>query len=267
MSTYVIGDVHGCFIQFQRLLKRIKYSPNKDKIILTGDLVNRGPESLAMINFCLDHSNINTVLGNHDLYLLYLLSIDSKRGKLKKVVSAPNNKRIFKWLLSKPLFIKIKDIEKQRTFFITHAGIPEIWSPDKAYKLANETSNFLKKNPKRMLESMWGNHPNKWNDKLKDEARHRTIINYFTRMRFLRNGSEMDLKTTGTHAKKGFKPWFNYESHKYTDKNHYYIFGHWATLKGKTKNKHFVSLDTGCVWKGKLSAIRLEDLKKFSINY
>ena len=98
MSTYVIGDVHGCFKQFIGLLKKINYNKIKDRIILTGDLVNRGPESLAMLNFCMKDSNITTVLGNHDLYLMYLLSIHQGKGKLKKVVEAKNSKKIFKWL-------------------------------------------------------------------------------------------------------------------------------------------------------------------------
>ena len=108
MSTFVVGDVHGCFAQFLRLLDKMNFNPSEDKIILTGDLVNRGTESLAMINFCMANPNIQTVLGNHDLYLLYLLSVNKGKGKLKTIVEAKNSKKIYKWLISRPLFIKEK---------------------------------------------------------------------------------------------------------------------------------------------------------------
>ena len=265
MSTYIIGDVHGHFDHFQELLKKVKYSPTKDKIILTGDLVNRGPQSLAMLNYCMSSPSVKTVLGNHDLYLLYLMSIGKGKGKLKSIVAAQNRKKIFKWLLRQPLLIKIKSVETKNTFFITHAGIPEIWSPSKAQKLAREASNLLKKNPKNVLRAIWGDHPKTWADELRGEARVRIIINYFTRMRFTNNECKLDLKNTSLNPKKNFKPWFQYVSTKHEKKNYFFIFGHWASLNGKTRDKHFIGLDTGCAWKGKLTAIRLEDLKKFSI--
>ena len=109
MSTYIIGDVHGCFDQFIRLLKKINYDKQKDQIILTGDLVNRGPKSLDVLNYCLADKNITTVLGNHDLYLLYLMSIKQGKGKLRKIVKAENNKEIFDWLITRPLLIQISD--------------------------------------------------------------------------------------------------------------------------------------------------------------
>jgi len=267
MSTYAVGDVHGCFSQFLRLLDKIDYNPGVDKIILTGDLVNRGNESLAMINFCMSNPEIKTVLGNHDLYLLYLLSINKGKGKLKKIVNAKNNNKIYKWLLCRPLFLKKKDLISGNTFFITHAGIPEIWSPTKAQKLAKEVSNALKKNPKKFLESMWGDHPRTWNENLIGADRHRMIVNYLTRMRFINQAATLDLKNASADSSDNFKPWFNYNSQRYQDKKYYYIFGHWAALNGRTQNNHFIGLDTGCVWEKKLTALRLEDLRKFSVKY
>jgi|TARA_B110000503_G_scaffold65641_1_gene103100 bis(5'-nucleosyl)-tetraphosphatase (symmetrical) len=267
MSTYVVGDVHGCYSQFRRLLDKINYNPVKDKIILTGDLVNRGNQSLAMINFCMDNPGIKTVLGNHDLYLLYLLSINKGKGKLKKIINAKNHKKIYQWLLSKPLFIKEKDLKSGNTFFITHAGIPEIWSPHKAQKLAKETSDALKKNPSKFLASMWGNHPRTWSDSLEGSERHRMVVNYLTRMRFISPSATLDLKNTSAASSNNFRPWFQYDSKRHLDKKYYYIFGHWAALNGKTQNEHFIGLDTGCVWKGKLTAVRLEDLKKISVKH
>ena len=110
MSTYVIGDVHGCFEQFVSLLDKINYNSQEDKIILTGDLVNRGPESLAVLNYCMADRNITSVLGNHDLYLLYLMNINQGKGDLKTVVEAENNMQIFEWLITRPLLIEIPEL-------------------------------------------------------------------------------------------------------------------------------------------------------------
>tara|TARA_B100000674_G_scaffold177029_1_gene143291 strand:+ start:3636 stop:4442 length:807 start_codon:yes stop_codon:yes gene_type:complete len=265
MSTYVIGDIHGCFNQFINLLNKINYKKDVDKIILVGDLVNRGPDSLSVLNFCMADSNITTVLGNHDLYLLYLLSIDKAKGKLKEVVESNNNKKIFEWLKNKPFFIEFFEQSSKKTFYITHAGIPEIWSPTKAKQLATETSLILKKEPAKMLEIMWGDEPNRWEDKLDGQDRYRIIINYLTRMRFVGDNCILDMKNKGLKSSRGYKPWFNYKSKSHEKNKEYYIFGHWAALNGRTRNDHFIGLDTGCVWGNKLTAIRLEDKKLFQV--
>ena len=267
MNTYVIGDIHGSFKQFIDLLKKINYKQHEDKIILVGDLVNRGPESLAVLNYCMANPNITSVLGNHDLYLLHLMNIRKAEGSLKKVVEAENSEEIFKWLIKRPLMLEIFDQETDNTFFITHAGIPVIWPPKKAMKLALEVSSLLQDNPDDMLKKMWGNHPDKWSDELIGYDRYRIIINYLTRMRFVGDDCVLDLENTSKDATIGFKPWFHYKSNAHTKKNQYFVFGHWASLNGKTKNPYFIGLDTGCAWKGKLTALRLNDLKKISVNY
>ena len=267
MSTYVIGDVHGCFHQFINLLNKINYDTQKDNIILTGDLVNRGPESLAVLNYCMADNKITTVLGNHDLYLLYLMSINQGKGELKKVVEAENKKQIFEWLITRPLLLQISDQSTENTFIITHAGIPEIWSLKKAKDLAEEVSLALSNNASKILKTMWGNDPNCWNDALMGNDRYRIIINYLTRMRFLGNSASLDLENTSAKASKGYKAWFQYESESYKKMKRYYVFGHWASLKGQTNNPHFIGLDTGCVWEGELTALRLDDLEKISVKY
>ena len=267
MSTYVIGDVHGCFDQFIRLLEKINYDTSNDQIILTGDLINRGPKSLAVLNYCIADSNITTVLGNHDLYLLYLMSRKESKGKLKKVVESENNQKIFEWLIARPFILQIHVNATKNNFIISHAGIPEIWSVKKAQDLAQEISKALISNPSRILQSMWGNEPKSWDDTFIGNDRYRIIINYFTRMRFLDDSASLDLENTSTKASKGFKPWFNYESNCYKKMRRYYVFGHWASLKGRTNNPHFIGLDTGCVWEGELTALRLNDLKKISVKY
>ena len=267
MSTYVIGDIHGCFDQFTELLKRINYKKDKDKLILLGDLVNRGPDSLSVINYCMADSSIITVLGNHDLYLLYLLSIDKARGSLKEVVEADRNKQIFKWLLKMPLMLEIVDEVTGNSFLIAHAGIPEIWSPEKTKELASEVTSLLQKNPLKVLQSMWGDNPNQWNEELVNDERCRIIINYLTRMRFVDKNCKLDLKNNTVKASAGFKPWFKYSSKVHEEKKQYYVFGHWAALNGQTDDPHFIGLDTGCVWKGKLTALRLNDLEKISVDF
>ena len=265
MNTFVIGDIHGSFKQFIDLLKKINYKQHEDKIILVGDLVNRGPESLAVLNYCMANPNITSVLGNHDLYLLHLMNIRKAEGSLKKVVEAENSEEIFKWLIKRPLMLEIFDQETDNTFFITHAGIPEIWPPNKAMKLALEVSSLLQDNPDDMLEKMWGNQPDKWSDKLIGYDRYRIIINYLTRMRFVGDDCVLDLENTSKDATIGFKPWFHYKSKSHEENKEYYIFGHWASLNGQTNNPHFIGLDTGCVWGNALTAIRLEDKKYFQI--
>ena len=267
MSTYVIGDVHGCFDQFIRMLDKIEYDSQLDKIILTGDLVNRGPESLAVLNYCIANKNITSVLGNHDLYLLYLMSINKGKGDLKTVVGAKNNMQIFEWLITRPLLIQISDQSNKNKFIITHAGIPEIWSIEKALELAQEVSMALTSNPSKILKTMWGDDPKIWRESLEGNERYRIIINYLTRMRFLGDAASLDLENTSIKAKKGFKPWFDYDSESYQKMNQYYVFGHWASLNGQTNNSHFIGLDTGCVWKGKLTALRVDDLEKISVQY
>ena len=267
MSTYVIGDVHGCFDQFIKLLKKIDYDSTKDQIILTGDLVNRGPKSLAVLNYCMADKNITTVLGNHDLYLLYLISIKKGKGKLKEILEAENIKQIFEWLITRPLLIQISNQSTNNTFIITHAGIPEIWPLEKAQALADEVTEALANNSSKILKAMWGDDPKSWNESLTGNEIYRIIINYFTRMRFLGNDASLDLRNTTTNASKGFKPWFHYESASYKKMNQYYVFGHWASLNGQTNNPHFIGLDTGCVWKGKLTALRMDDLEKISVKY
>ena len=267
MSTYVIGDVHGCFDQLISLLDKIDYNRQQDKIILTGDLVNRGPESLAVLNYCMADRNITSVLGNHDLYLLRLMHMNQSTDDLKEVVEAANNKQIFEWLITRPLLIEISDQSTQNKFIITHAGIPEIWSPEKAKDLAEEVSIALTDNTSKILKTMWGDRPNSWNESLAGNDRHRIIINYLTRMRFLGNAASLDLKNTSINPSVGCKPWFRYKSESYKKMKQYYVFGHWASLNGQTNNPHFIGSDTGCVWEGSLTALRVDNLEKISVQY
>ena len=266
MAHYVIGDVQGCYSELQALVKKIKFNPNKDKIIFAGDLVNRGHQSLEVMEFCMRHKgSIKAVLGNHDFYLLYLIEHQKKNKSLKKVLDSKNIQKYHSWLKKLPLLLEIKIKETKETFWISHAGIPYIWDIRMAKKLSKEIQTGMKDDSFKILENIWGDTPKTWNSDLKGYKRSRTIINYFTRMRFLGKDGSLKLKAKKNKADEMHVPWFN-QTIKNLKENQYIIFGHWAALEGKTKLTNIIGVDTGCVWGNKLTAIRLEDRKLFQIN-
>ena len=265
MAHYVIGDVQGCYSELQALVKKIKFNPNKDKIIFAGDLVNRGHQSLEVIEFCMRHKgSIKAVLGNHDFYLLYLIEHQKKNKSLKKVLDSKNIQKYHSWLKKLPLLLEIKIKETKETFWISHAGIPYIWDIRMAKKLSKEIQTGMKDDSFKILENIWGDTPKIWNSDLKGYKRSRTIINYFTRMRFLGKDGSLKLKAKKNKADEIHVPWFN-QTIKNLKENQYIIFGHWAALEGKTKLTNIIGVDTGCVWGNKLTAIRLEDRKLFQV--
>ena len=265
MAQYVIGDVQGCYSELQALVKKIKFNPNKDKIIFAGDLVNRGHQSLEVMEFCMRHKgSIKAVLGNHDFYLLYLIEHQKKNKSLKKVLDSKNIQKYHSWLKKLPLLLEIKIKETKETFWISHAGIPYIWDIRMAKKLSKEIQTGMKDDSFKILENIWGDTPKIWNSDLKGYKRSRTIINYFTRMRFLGKDGSLKLKAKKNKADEMHVPWFN-QTIKNLKENQYIIFGHWAALEGKTKLTNIIGVDTGCVWGNKLTAIRLEDRKLFQV--
>ncbi|MDA7702624.1 symmetrical bis(5'-nucleosyl)-tetraphosphatase [Gammaproteobacteria bacterium] len=265
MAHYVIGDVQGCYSELQALVKKIKFNPNKDKIIFAGDLVNRGHQSLEVMDFCMRYKgSIKAVLGNHDFYLLYLIEHQKKNKSLKKVLDSKNIQKYHSWLKKLPLLLEIKIKETKETFWISHAGIPYIWDIRMAKKLSKEIQTGMKDDSFKILENIWGDTPKIWNSDLKGYKRSRTIINYFTRMRFLGKDGSLKLKAKKNKADEMHVPWFN-QTIKNLKENQYIIFGHWAALEGKTKLTNIIGVDTGCVWGNKLTAIRLEDRKLFQV--
>ena len=265
MAHYVIGDVQGCYSELQALVKKIKFNPNKDKIIFAGDLVNRGHQSLEVMEFCMRHKgSIKAVLGNHDFYLLYLIEHQKKNKSLKKVLDSKNIQKYHSWLKKLPLLLEIKIKETKETFWISHAGIPYIWDIRMAKKLSKEIQTGMKDDSFKILENIWGDTPKIWNSDLKGYKRSRAIINYFTRMRFLGKDGSLKLKAKKNKADEMHVPWFN-QTIKNLKENQYIIFGHWAALEGKTKLTNIIGVDTGCVWGNKLTAIRLEDRKLFQV--
>ena len=265
MAHYVIGDVQGCYSELQALINKIKFNPSKDKIIFAGDLVNRGNQSLEVMEFCMKYKgSIKAVLGNHDFYLLYLIEHQKKNKSLKKVLESRNIQKYHSWLKKLPLLLEVKIKETKEIFWISHAGIPYLWDMRMAKKLSKEIQAGMKDDSYKILENIWGDTPKIWNPDLKGYKRSRTIINYFTRMRFLGRDGSLKLKAKKNKADEIHIPWFN-QTIKNLKDNQYIIFGHWAALEGKTKLTNIIGVDTGCVWGNKLTAIRLEDRKLFQV--
>jgi len=265
MATYVIGDLQGCLTQLVELLEQIHYQPEMDKLWFAGDLTTRGPESLETLRFIKSlGDNAIIVLGNHDLHLL---AVAHGHGKLKRgdtlteILTASDRDDLMDWLRQQPLF----HYDKKFNVAMAHAGIPPCWDLDTTQALAKEVENKLQSDSvDEYFSAMYGNTPNKWRSDLKGMDRLRSITNYLTRMRFCNAKSKLDLKSKEgiNTAKKGYEPWFNYPLQ--LPEGCHVVFGHWAALEGNTEKDHIHALDTGCVWGGSLTALRLDDMQRFS---
>ena len=267
MATYVIGDVQGCYDELQLLLKKINFNRKNDKLIFAGDIINKGPKSLETINFIISlGKSAKVVLGNHEILFLaisYNYLPDNNKNTFDDILSSDNLKKIQNWLCNQSILINIDN------YFITHAGIPHIWSPKKAIKRANELELVLKNETTRklLLANLFNNETIKWHKELEGLERWLYILNYFTRMRIISKNGELNLKYSSTieNIPKGFKPWFNLQ-HKKFKPEHKVIFGHWASLKGSTNIESAIAIDTGCVFGNKLTCYCIEEQKKYSIN-
>jgi bis(5'-nucleosyl)-tetraphosphatase (symmetrical) len=259
VATYAIGDVQGCYDSLMALLDKIKYDDNQDTLWFAGDLVNRGPKSLKTLRFIkgLGDKAIS-VLGNHDLHLLalyYNKSNAKKSDTLAATLNASDNEELMNWLRFQPLVHHDESLNA----LMVHAGIPPKWSAQKARKRSLEVEQFIQSTDfKQFFKVMYGNRPDQWDKSLKGMERLRIIVNYFTRMRFCTQDGQLDLLTKEglNHQPKGFSPWFELDRKA---KDTRLFFGHWAALEGQVDEDNVFALDTGCVWGGKLSAIRIED--------
>ena len=267
MATYAIGDVQGCYRELRLLLQKVSFNPSKDKLWFVGDLVNRGPDSLSVLRFvkALGKRAI-VVLGNHDLHLLAVhFGEQTPRASdtFNEVLKAQDREDLMNWLRTR----KILHRSKKLGFCMTHAGIPIIWSEKKARALAKEVQFVLRSNHcGYFFRHMYGNYPSFWTDSLQGMARLRVITNYFTRMRLINGIGELELVYKGgvDELPDGFIPWFCPYREKPPKRE--LIFGHWAALNGKTNVPRVHALDTGCVWGRSLTAMRLEDKKRFSVS-
>ncbi|EPJ53198.1 MAG: bis(5'-nucleosyl)-tetraphosphatase, symmetrical [Osedax symbiont Rs2] len=260
MSTYVIGDIQGCFAELQLLLQKVQFS-SRDQVWFVGDLVNRGPDSLKTLRFIKNlGSAAKVVLGNHDLHLLavYFANARLKRSDtLSETLSATDCEELMLWLKAQPLL----HYDQQLNAIMTHAGVPASWSLEQAQSRAREVEEKLQgDNYTEYFQQMYGNQPDLWSDNLQGMERLRCITNYLTRMRFCSQSERLELNYKGEigNHPSGFQPWF--ELHHNNDKSPLILFGHWAAIMGQTGQSNILALDTGCVWGEHLSALRLEDL-------
>ncbi len=266
MTTYAIGDIQGCFAEFETLLKKIEFNQQTDTLWFTGDLVNRGPRSLDTLRFIKALGDKHTtVLGNHDLHLLAVAHgapQHSEGDNLKDILQASDKDELLDWLCHRPLLYH----DKATQFVLVHAGLAPAWSLSKASALALEVESVLQGESKAFfLSHMHGNQPDHWDDNLTGINRLRCIINYLTRMRFCYADGRLDLTYKGEIAGKPneLMPWFDAPNR--VNRNEKIIFGHWAALNGKTRFPHLHALDTGCVWGNCLTAMRIEDGQRFSV--
>lgn len=265
MSTYAIGDIQGCFTSLCLLLDRCRFNPNQDRLWFVGDLVNRGPRSLETLRLIRGlGTNVTAVLGNHDLYLLMVAyGAIKKRGAddtLDPILAAPDREELLTWLRHLPL------CHTEGQFALVHAGILPEWSVKKARKLSQEVEIELRsQNFKSFLKDLWGSEPTRWSDKLKGIERLRMIVNVMTRMRFCHTDGTLNFKAKGplSKAADGLIPWFQLPKRK--SSKHTLVVGHWSAL-GLRLEENLLALDTGCLWGGKLTALRLEDRRLFQVD-
>ncbi|GHD70967.1 symmetrical bis(5'-nucleosyl)-tetraphosphatase [Vogesella fluminis] len=263
MATYAIGDLQGCFAPFMALLRQIEFNPGRDTLWLTGDLVNRGPESLAVLRWVYEHQDCTQmVLGNHDLHLL---AVAEGYGKIHSddtindVLDAADSKLLLDWLRCQPLMIY------EQGYAMVHAGLLPEWSINKALRLAEEVEDELSgKDYRKLFAKLYGNKPSRWHGELKGMDRWRLIINAMTRMRFINSDGELDLSYKGEldGAPAQLRPWFAVDGRRSMDTP--IVCGHWSAL-GLMLNEDVLAIDSGCLWGGSLTAVRLEDRACFSL--
>lgn len=265
MSTYAIGDIQGCYSSLQKLLNHIQFNPNEDSLWFTGDLVNRGAQSLETLRFVKNlGSKQHTVLGNHDLHLLAVAEgtrANSLDDTLTAILEAPDRDELLHWLSLQPLIHH----DEKLNFTMVHAGLASSWDLATALQLSHEVESALSSEKKKdFLYHMYGNLPDLWVPELKGFDRLRCITNYFTRIRFCHPDGRLDLSNKGKiETVNNLIPWFKVP-HR-VNKDLKIIFGHWAALCGITNTPGVFALDTGCVWGFNLTAMRLEDEKIFSV--
>ena len=265
MATYAIGDIQGCFDAFVRLLAAIGFNRDKDRLWLTGDLVNRGPSSLETLRYVRSLGDAAvTVLGNHDLYLLRIAEGSwvkrSRDDTLQEVLDAPDREELLAWLRHRPL------CHVEGNYCLVHAGLLPQWGVRKARALAYEVEVVLQGSDyQTFLSRLWGSEPNYWSNELEGIERLRVIVNAMTRMRFCSPKGEMNFAAKGglDSAPNGYMPWFALPDRKSAGKT--LITGHWSAL-GLVNSASLLALDTGCLWGGSLTAVRLEDRKVFQVS-
>ncbi|WP_029918957.1 symmetrical bis(5'-nucleosyl)-tetraphosphatase [Nevskia soli] len=260
MSTYVIGDLQGCYDPLRRLLDLLHFNPAEDRLWFAGDLVNRGPQSLLTLRYVRGlGSAALTVLGNHDLHLLAVANggRKGKRDTLEEVLTAPDRDELLDWLRRQPLLQESGDGNTA----LLHAGLPPQWDLATARACAREVEAVLRSDDYlELLKHMYGDEPLTWDASLSGIRRLRFIVNCYTRLRYCDREGRADFGPKGAPGTQGegLLPWFAIPQRR--SRGTTLLFGHWSTL-GRIywPDDDVYGLDTGAVWGGKLTALRLED--------
>jgi bis(5'-nucleosyl)-tetraphosphatase (symmetrical) len=263
MSHYVVGDIQGCYAEFAQLLDMIAFDPSRDRVWLVGDLVNRGPDSLSVLRHVKSLGNAATsVLGNHDLHLLIVAAghrAPHRRDTLSSILEAPDRDELLDWLRRRPLVVLEGDL------LLVHAGLLPSWTPAQAVTLSREVETVLASSAcDDFLRHLYGDEPERWDPGLTGHDRLRVIVNACTRLRFCSAEDVMELKEKRgpEHSPRGFVPWFAHPARKSAGVT--VLCGHWSTLD-LTFAPNVMMLDSGCLWGGTLTAIRLDDARVFQV--
>jgi bis(5'-nucleosyl)-tetraphosphatase (symmetrical) len=263
MAHYAIGDIQGCRAELCELLALIGFSPATDRLWLTGDLVNRGPDSLGVLREV--HAlggAAQTVLGNHDLHLLTVAAghrLSHRDDTIAQILAAPDRDELLEWLARQPLAIA------ESNMLMVHAGVIPQWSAARVLALAGEVETVLASTDREpFLRVLYGDEPHAWRDDLEGFDRLRAIVNALTRLRFCTSDGRMEFreKRGAAHAPPGFAPWFLHEPRR--SASSLVICGHWSTL-GLVLAPNVLMLDSGCLWGGPLTAMRLSDRRVYQV--
>ena len=267
MAEYAIGDIQGCYNALQLLLNKIQFNERSDRLWLVGDLINRGPQSLEVLKFLYTLPIAPRIsLGNHDLHFLKQLWDPAAKAHahdtLSPLLNAPEREELGQWLRMQPILC----YDANLNVVMCHAGIAPFWSLDVAIARAHEVELVLQGPKYRMfLTHLYDKNAIHWSSALQGMHRLRVICNYFTNMRYCELNGDLALKHKGpphTHVHQHY-PWYALPNR--VNINADIVFGHWSALQGQCPNPHIHALDTGCVWGGQLTAMRLHDKQRFTI--
>ncbi len=264
MAIYFVGDIQGCYSELDALLTKIAFSTYEDQLYVAGDLVARGPDSLATLRLIKSLKNsAKVVLGNHDLHLLSVfhgLKKEKRQDHLAQLLSAPDVEELMHWLRQQPLIQKLPN----EAVYMSHAGLSPQWTPQLAIEQAEIAhQKLISADFKYWLEHMYGSMPNNWENAKSEVEKFRFTINALTRMRYCHIDGSLDFtcKENLENAPKELMPWFDFQ---HINNKGQWLFGHWAALMGYCPYNNIYALDTGCVWGQHLSILRWHDKALFT---
>lgn len=256
MAVYAIGDVQGCYTSLRRLLDKINFDSAHDQLWFTGDLVNRGADSAAVVRFVAQlGSSAVAVLGNHDLHLLAVAAGAtplSAEDTFNDILRADDSEHLLTWLAARPIFHH----DPVLGYSLVHAGLLPQWDIRMAQTCAREVESLVQRRATDFFRQMYGDMPNRWSERLNGIERMRLIVNAFTRLRYCYPDGTADYKHKGPPGTQAppLLPWFQIPDR--ASRGQRIIFGHWSTL-GLWDDGDVIGLDTGCLWDGRLTALRL----------